>query len=74
MDSSVYHYPKQKEMRKLVEIDKSEQVRSWQYEIVDLFNQDQSTLQECLECCICYEIIIKPLTCPFCANVFCQHC
>lgn len=73
-NSNVFHYPKQKEIRKLIDIDKREEVKTWQHDIVEDFNKNQAYLQECLECSVCYEIIIKPLVCPFCANVFCQEC
>ena len=74
-DSSVYTMPKKKsDIRKLIEIDQKDEVQTWQYEIVENFNRDQAQLQDCLECSICYEIVIKPITCGFCGNIFCYQC
>lgn len=73
-DSCVYHYPKEKELRKLVKIDKQEEIRSWQYNIIEDYNKNQSMLQDFLECSICYDLLVKPLTCPYCGNVFCCEC
>ena len=73
-DTSVYSSSKHKEIRKLIEIDKRSEIKTWHYEIVENFNRDQATLQDCLECSICYAIVIKPITCNFCGNVFCLEC
>merc|ERR1711939_1086377 len=47
---------------------------SWQYDIIENYNKNQTVLQESLECAICYGLLIKPLVCPHCAHVFCCEC
>lgn len=74
MKISIYKHPDHKTIEKLYKIDNSSEIESWQHDLVYSFNKNQQKLQEQLECSICYEILVKPMACPYCKNIFCEIC